>query len=151
MRRLLPRVVLGLLLLVVPAAADAPADQYDPFDRDSPEVRDAWTTLRWVRAVDRTPKIQKDADDFCRTLGAALPTVKELLTIVDEAPHQEYEGRAIVSKMIDGQGFPSTPVDKPFWTSTPAAGTSFWTVSFATGVTAQVDGNLPGAYARCVK
>jgi hypothetical protein len=151
-RKLLPRTVFGLLLLVVPAAADAPADQYDPFLRDAVTLTDHWTTLTWYRAVESRASVDLAAA-YCNTLphtGAAptLPTVKELLTIVDEEPHQEYVGHDIVSKMIDGYAFPNTPVDAPYWTSTPASAGGYWTVNFATGVTAPSSGP---AYVRCVK
>jgi len=41
---------LALVLLVAPVMADAPPDQYRPFVRTDPEVRDAQTGLIWLRA-----------------------------------------------------------------------------------------------------
>jgi hypothetical protein len=149
-RRLLPRLVLGLALVVIPAAADAPPDQYEQFDRDTPEIHDLHTTLRWQRSVGPSPVTYAQAEIACQGFGGTLPTVKELLTIVDEEPHQEYEGRQIVSKMIDGQAFPSTPIGQPFWTLTPSGATKYWTVSFADGTTSTVDATGT-AYVRCVK
>ena len=49
-RKLLPRAVLAaIVLLALPAAADAPRDQYERFDGDSPTVRDFYTRLEWDR------------------------------------------------------------------------------------------------------
>jgi hypothetical protein len=153
MKRALPaKIAFGVLLLVVPAAADAPADQYDPFDRTDVAITDHFTSLTWVRAVQRTAfTTEKDAETYCKNIGAFVPTVKDLLTIVDEEPHQEYEGRSIVTKMIDAYAFPDTPVDAAYWTSTPAGANAHWTVDFRTGVTAKVSEPSTGAYVRCVK
>lgn len=149
-RRFLPRLVLGLGLVVIPAAADAPPDQYQQFDRDTVEIKDLHTTLSWQRVIGAGAVSYLQATAACQTYGGALPTVKELLTIVDEEPHQEYEGRQVVSKMIDGQAFPNTPIDRPFWTVTPSGVTAHWAVSFADGTSSpRADADV--AYVRCVK
>ena len=156
-RKLLPRAVLALVLLVVvPAAADAPQDQYARFDGDSATIVDTFTKLEWDRKG--VFKTTQDLAAFnCGQLASLqmsgrLPTVKELLTILDEEPHQEYEFGKVVPKMIDALAFPDTPVDASYWSSTQVPGTTdtFWTVSFATGLmTAQA--KTAQGNARCVR
>jgi hypothetical protein len=155
-RKLLPRAVLALVLLVVvPAAADAPQDQYERFDGDSLTIKDTFTKLEW----DRKGVFKSDhsgATGNCGLLtslqsSGRLPTVKELLTILDEEPHQEYEFGKVVPKMIDALAFPDTPVDAPYWSSTPAPGIDmFWTVSFTNGLMA-AQAKTAQANARCVR
>ena len=136
--RLLPRAVFAaLVFFVVPAVADAPRGQYERFDSKSVTIKDTFTKLEWDRR-----SIVKSAQDLaggaCNGRPAnpkyRLPTVKELLTILDEEPHLEYEFGKEVSKVIDQLAFPDTPVDLPYWTSSPAAGGQFWTLSFANGL-----------------
>ena len=123
-RKLLPRAILAAILLALPAAADAPQDQYERFDGDSVTIKDTFTKLEW----DRKAVFKSDYDGAagnCALLtslqsSGRLPSVKELLTIVDEEPHQEYEFGMLVPKMIDALAFADTPVDLPYWTSTPA-------------------------------
>lgn len=154
-RKLLPRAVLVAVLLALPAAADAPQDQYDRFDGDSVTIKDTFTKLEW----DRKGVFKSTYDGAagnCALIGSLqssgrLPSVKELLTIVDEEPHQEYEFGMLVPKMIDALAFADTPVDAPYWTSTPAPGTDmFWTVSFKTGLMAPLAKTASGN-ARCVR
>lgn len=153
-RHLLPRLALGAIVLVAaPAAADAPIDQYEQFDRDTREITDHQTTLVWQRVLAGTPTTLTMAEIACGAFGGRIPTVKELLTLVDEEPHQEYQSSTLVTKMIDAQAFPGTKVDLPYWTSTPAvtaATDDYWTVSFADGVT-RPKGKTDTAYVRCVK
>jgi hypothetical protein len=155
--RILPRAVLAaLFFLVVPAAADAPVGQYERFDSDTITIKDTKTLLEWDRRNIVRDSPQDLARLNCSTRTAnpkyRLPTVKELLTIVDEQPHDEYEFGAEVSKMIDQPAFDGTPIDLPYWSSTPAGPGKFWTVSFKTGLmeargsTASDKGN-----ARCVR
>jgi Protein of unknown function (DUF1566) len=159
-RALLPRVVLVAILLVVPAAADAPVDQYEQFVRDpSPTslktLRDLHTTLVWQRFILTPLMTAAGARNHCGfTFGAGrVPSVKELLTLVDEEPHTEYDSSQVVTKMIDGQAFPNTPVDQPFWTSSQAPDGKVWGLSFATGTLVELDPGAaaPSAYVRCLK
>ncbi len=157
MKRILPRALLaGIVLFVVPAAADAPRDQYERFDGDSPTVRDFYTRLEWDRRGVLGNVTFVGASGGCTTLVSLenvgrLPTVKELLTIVDEEPHDEYEFGKLVLKTIDQQAFSDTPADLPYWTSTPAPGTDmFWTVSFQTGKM-EPRARTAKANARCVR
>lgn len=154
--KLLPRLVLAVILLGVPALADAPKNQYDQFDQDSGTIKDTFTKLEW----DRRAIFKSDyggASGNCALLtslqaSGRLPSVKELLTIVDEDPHLEYEFGKNVPKMIDGLAFADAPVDLAYWTSTPASptGDTLWTVSFKTGLMAP-QLKTAVAYARCVR
>lgn len=62
-----------------------------------------------------------------------VPSYKELLTLVDESPHQDYVQGLIVA--IDANAFPSTPASQ-FWTSSldPMNPTQAYAVDFGTGV-----------------
>jgi hypothetical protein len=155
-----PRVILVALLLALPAAADAPRDppQYDAFDADSLTIKDNFTKLEWDRRAVLSRVSYGAAELGCPGLTTLqnvgrLPTVKELLTILDEEPHTEYEFGKYVAKMIDSLAFDGTPVDVPYWTSSPAGGGKVWMVSFATGAMTPVlstDNNAKGN-ARCVR
>jgi hypothetical protein len=156
-RKLLPRAILVAILLALPAAADAPRDQYARFDGDSPTIMDTFTKLEWDRrSVLRNIPLGVDAGCSLLTsldggpgIRGRLPTVKELLTILDEEPHFEYEGTN-VSKMIDALAFADTPVDLPYWTSTPAGAGTVWVVNFSTGVM-EARATTLMANARCVR
>lgn len=160
-RKLLPRAILAAILLTLPAAADAPQDQYERFDGDSVTIKDTFTKLEWDRksvfksdhdgAAGNCPLLTSLQSQAVGQPSGRLPSVKELLTIVDEEPHQEYEFGMLVPKMIDALAFADTPVDFPYWTSTPAPGTDmFWTVSFKTGLMAAQAKTAQGN-ARCVR
>lgn len=156
-RKLLPRAVLAAILLAIPAAADAPRDQYDRFDGDSVTIKDAFTKLEWDRRAIVAKVDFGSAGSGCSFLGSLentgrLPSIKELLTILDEEPHDEYEFGKLVTKHIDAVAFPSTPVDRPYWSSTPGAAGKVWVLSFATGRMEQLDTAAPTtAHARCVR
>lgn len=149
-------VLAGIVLFVVPAAADAPKEQYERFDGDSTTIRDFYTKLEWDRRGVLGNVTFAGATGGCPTVASLenvgrLPTVKELLTIIDEQPHQEYEFGKLVPKSIDALAFADTPADLPFWTSTPAPGTDmFWTVSFQTGKMEPRERSTK-ANARCVR
>lgn len=147
-RRVLPRAVIAAVLLVLPASADAPVDQYLAFDRDDVAITDNHTTLVWARAVARPAAAYANPGLKCPAPGR-VPTVKELLTLVDEDPHQEYESSQVVTKLIDRQAFPNTPTDRPYWTLTPASATEQWAVDFGTGLVVKVSKGDTG-YFRCL-
>ena len=156
-RRFLPRAVLVAILLALPAAADAPRDQYDRFDGDSVIIKDAFTKLEWDRRGVLENVAYVSAAGGCSFVDALegtgrLPTIKELLTILDEAPHVEYENKGLTPKHIDGVAFADTPVNLPYWSSTFAAPGKVWVLSFATGLMEQLptDGTAK-AHARCVR
>lgn len=149
--RLLTRVVFGVVLVAAPALADAPADQYEQFDRDALTIKDVFTRLEWERRPGTTKGIFGAAQLYCEARGMRLPSVKELFTIVDEEPHDEYEFGEVVSKMIDASAFPDTPVDAVYWSITASATPGeMLGVSFRDGML----GSLPKggqAYTRCVR
>ena len=147
------RIPFALLLFVAPVLADAPPDQYRPFVRTDAEIRDAQTGLIWLRAGSGAVPFAT-ALAACPPNGAItyrLPTMKELLTLVDEQPHQEYEDGGLVSITIDPNAFPSTPA-VPFWTGSGVAGdsTMAWTVDFSTGV-AEPHAKIESHPVRCVR
>jgi hypothetical protein len=153
-RNILPRAILATLLLALPAAADAPRDppQYERFDGDSTTITDTFTKLKWDRNGILRGTIWP-GDSLCQlpsldNLGR-LPTIKELLTILDEEPHLEYEGGKNVPKMYDQPAFDGTPVDYPYWTNTPAGPGMYWTLNFSTGAMLALP-MTSKANARCV-
>jgi hypothetical protein len=156
--------VLAPALVVVSAGvlarADAPADQYVAFNRADTVITDAKTGLNWQRTVTTSTDFP-GAVAACNALslytfssGWRLPSYKELLTLVDESPHDEYPTGAPQPIAIDGNAFPETPVDKLYWTSSiwPGNGEAY-VVQFKDG-TAQFFVTAPGqasAYVRCVQ
>ncbi len=171
-RNLLPRVVLGAILLALPAAADAPRNppQYAQFLSDTPTIHDNFTHLEWDRrsilsvgagaqygSIATTCAGLTSFKKDINTASGRVPTLKELLTILDEEPHNEYEFGAVVPKMIDQLAFADTPVDLPYWTSTPAGGLAsgmVWTLNFRTGemkALATTGAPAPTANVRCVR
>jgi len=154
-RNFLPRAVLAAILLALPAAADAPRNppQYAQFDSDSVTIVDNFTHLEWDRRAIVRAQSYSLTDAGCGfSLGntGRLPSIKELLTILDEEPHNEYEFGKVVPKMIDALAFADTPVDLPYWSSTPAGAGMHWTLSFRTGLMqALPDGSA--ALGRCVR
>ena len=145
---------IGLALVVVaaPALAVAPSDQYQFFNRDDTEIVDNFTRLTWERNVVVTATLAA-ARTHCASYGGGgyrLPTVKELMTLVDEQVHEEYENGALAPKAIDPNAFPHTP-SAQFWTDTPSAGgAKYWTVDFHDGTTAAENPALSFPV-RCVK
>lgn len=153
-RKLLPRAALVAILLALPAAADAPRNppQYAQFDTDSLTIVDNFTGLEWDRRAILKNQPYGLADSGCSfaLMGSGrLPSIKELLTILDEEPHNEYEFQKVVPKMIDQLAFAATPVDLPYWSSTPAGAGMYWTLSFKDGA---MQPRVPSAtaHARCV-
>ena len=150
----------GVLALSSMARADAPSDQYGLFDLGDYVIQDTRTGLVWQRYASTTPMTSSDAATACATLSLPTypapwraPSYKELLTLVDEAPHVEYEGGALVPKSIDGNAFPGTFVDKPYWSSSAYQGfssPSSYVVDFRTGEAESLPVGQSG-YVRCVR
>jgi len=150
------RIALGILAIALPATADAPRNppQYAQFDKDAVVITDRFTTLVWERRIG-SPSDQLTAKGYCLSTVFApasgrLPTVKELLTLVDEDPHTEYDSNKVVQKSIDQLAFPDIRTDKAYWTSTPAGPGKFWTVEFESGKTEAKDGTTV-LNVRCVR
>jgi len=152
----------ALVLGSTRAAADAPTNppQYDSFTQDDRTIKDLRTLLEWERAVLRNDT-ETNARVYCAntafggTGGGRVPTIKELLTLFDEEPHPEYDivpaPPRNIDKHIDQPAFDGTPVDLPYWTSTPAERTTrLWTLSFMDGA---MTGAEPSsrAHVRCVR
>ncbi len=158
MKRLPFLLVTTLCLMTVSSVrADAPSDQYQGFDSTNATITDNYTTLTWTRTPPTMPSQFLFAGTMCKS-GSRLPTLKELLTIVDEAPHN-YESTmgSNPNRYIDGYAFPNT-ADKPFWTATISkrtggVNTSAFAVDFGTGDVLELDatGSGPKAYVRCVQ
>jgi len=144
---------LGLVTLLVGLAslahADAPSGR---FTVTSGAVYDNKTKLTWLQSVPSTKSCWECAKNYCASLGGPgwhLPTIKELLTIVDYSRS---------NPAVDPTAFPSTPADY-FWSSTPgakAAGTSWptaWAVNFSAGIARTAETTVtpaPEYYVRCV-
>lgn len=141
----------ALVLATGPVLAGAPIGQYKQFVKDDDTIEDNKTFLAWERFALRQTKQFSAASVGCPS-NYRLPTVKELLTLVDETPHQEYEFGKTVTKMIDQDAFGSyTGEDAPYWSSTPTGvANEFWGVSFKDGTMVRLKNNDLG-YARCVK
>ena len=149
----------AVVVLATLARADAPPDQYNLFNLNSDIIPDLKTGLTWQRYPPATGVTFDGAAAYCRqlsldtfTAGWRVPSYKELLTIVDESPHIEYEGGQLVPKAIDGNAFPGAAVTFPYWTSSPYAPVAgyAYTVNFHTGIPLQGDVTQPAFYVRCV-
>jgi hypothetical protein len=149
LRRALP-LLAGLGLLALEARGDAPALQYVTFNRDDVTITDQKTALVWERNA--LVNTAGNATTYCNGLKlnglpARLPTVKELLTLVDELPHDEFDG----PRAIDRNAFPATVTTVPFLAlrSDPSRD---WVVHFDTGTAESVSAYPPQApvAVRCV-
>jgi len=95
---------------------------------DGTEVNDLATGLTWRRCAEgmqgstcagtastytHEAALQQAASVSTPTLAWRLPNVKELASIADDN---------IGNPAIDSSVFPTTPFDKPFWSSTPYVG-----------------------------
>ena len=159
--RILRRLALPLaaFFMALEVRADAPADQYNPYVRADVEIGDAKTRLSWRRSVlpalTYAQAIVTTAhcpDDIPNNIIYRLPTVKELLTLVDELPHTEYENGSLIAKSIDRSAFPSTPAAE-FWSGSEyvTVGTDqAWVVDFATGA-AHPRPKTEAHFVRCVR
>ena len=150
--RLAVRGLVLLTVIAVPVLADAPPGQYDKFIGQDRRIKDLKTGLIWERGVSASPVKYEDAKTMC-TAPRRLPTLKELLTLVDEEPHRDYDLTKLenVNKMIDFQAFGAeTPVDSGYWTASSAGAGEAWAVDFGTGETDEVSVN-DLRYVRCVE
>ncbi len=147
--------VAGALALASQVRADAPADQYLPFTRSDKTIIDQQTGLDWERGDPAVawPTVDSLAAANSRCVGQTrrVPTLKELLTLVDELPTKEYEKGQEIPKYIDTAAFPKTPTGA-FYTSTGTGGAAeVYCVDFGTGDATPCSTATKGAYVRCVK
>jgi hypothetical protein len=146
------RALLLGVAVALPVSADAPKSgpdkQYDDFVEGDDYITDRFTKLVWDRSVP-TARSFDLAKTYCANAGMRLPSLKELLTLVDEEPHLEYEVNQNVLKTIDQSAFPKTP-EGPFWTSSVKGQNEVWAVNFRTGETKSADTALDQRRFRCV-
>ena len=145
-RLLVVAVFAAVLATGVAGRASAPAGHYAIANG---AVYDTKTKLTWQQAASSSTYTQPAAASYCATLGLngatwRLPTMKELLTIVDLSVSPP-------GPTIDSAAFPGTPPDY-FWSSTPYAGTvgSAWSVLFYYGLSYGNDVTNT-SYVRCVQ
>jgi hypothetical protein len=143
--------VLVSLIVSSPVRANAPLGRYTA---SGGTVVDSATHLTWQQRVATAGgddgagrSTWANAKSYCASLGSGyrLPTVKELLTIVDFS-------KANPAIDTSDDAFPSTP-SEAFWTATPLAGsppTSAWFISFDDGYAGNVDMGQPNRV-RCVR
>ncbi len=150
----------GLVAIVSLARADAPGDQYALFNVNSQSITDNLTLLVWQRQAPAQTMTFTNAVAYCSGLSLdgyapwRVPSYKELLTLVDESPHLEYQGGQLVPVTIDAHAFPPpTLVDRYYWTSSPSPAdtTTAYVVDFGSGV-AHTSSITQGDsdYVRCV-
>ncbi|HKU39179.1 MAG TPA: DUF1566 domain-containing protein [Polyangiales bacterium] len=126
--------------------ADAPPQHYTVYEGT---VRDNSTELTWQQGSDSMRRTWSDAGVYCAQLqlvggGWRLPTLNELLTIVDPA--------RTTAPVIDSKAFPGTPADT-FWSANGFTGDAkyAWTIDFRYGNSAKDHAKSAGAYVRCVR
>jgi hypothetical protein len=148
----------GVVALASLARADAPSDQYYFFNSSAGTITDNFTGLVWQRYASTAPVPWASSFAVCASMSTSkvtwrVPSYKELLTLVDEVPHTEYENGALVSKAIDPNAFPGTAVDASYWSSSmpasQAGNANAFAVDFHTGVP-QLQDSLQNLYVRCV-
>jgi hypothetical protein len=114
-------------------------------------VTDNWTGLTWQRSFVSYSQYNTGgtwavaAANYCTGLagGFRLPTLKELLSLVDPTEYQP---------AIDSNAFPNTLSDNYFRSSTFVYSTTdTYYVNFAEGQTGPIDENNPYGYVRCVR
>jgi hypothetical protein len=147
------------------ARADAPIGsnaQYGVFDEKNDTIADNRTGLTWDRDPSSTLVSFVGAQTYCATLnrgglatGWRVPSYKELLTLVDESPHPEYDGTTDVYKAIDSHafGFQYTPFTSPYYWSSSVSAVApgyAYLVDFRSGRTLSQDRNFFSSLVRCV-
>jgi hypothetical protein len=147
-------VFVATLTAALAAHANAPPDQYRTFPPNDPTIIDRQTGLTWQRtpsgAIPPT-----SAANVCATVTLPgtwrLPTVKELLTIVDEAPHKEHDDGGVErDRYVDPNAFFATPAGKFIAASSDPA-SNVWFVDFGTGQAGFEPSGTNNYYVRCVQ
>ncbi len=129
---------------LAPSAVAAEPVCYPPsrFTMSANEVYDAKTKLTWQRELASTTKTREEAFAYCAALGQGfrLPSVKELVTIIDHTQTSP----AINSEVFLGS-------TGGFWTSTALPGSSsYWYVYVYEGIPYHVGGSVK-FQVRCVR
>ena len=142
--------LLALVVSVMPslAGAAAPAGHFS-FTSGAEVVLDTKTGRTWQRFAGTTTATWNDANAYCSsvvgaTLGGTgwrLPTVKELLSLVDYS--------VATGPMIDTVAFPSAPADR-FWSANVDIALLPGYVDFGTGRTGP-DPRTASHLIRCVR
>jgi hypothetical protein len=134
----------AVVFVALPVAANAPIappseKQYEDFVMADQRIVDRFTRLSWERAVPASAMFTTAETTICTGGNPPLrvPTLKELLTLVDEEPNRFYDvGTGTeIDKMIDLPAFRDSPVDVPYWTSSIDPSGARYTVDFRTGLT----------------
>jgi formylglycine-generating enzyme required for sulfatase activity len=132
--------------LALPVRADAPDGRYKV---GAYIVTDNATGLVWQRETDDTQRSWEEAGTYCSKLqiaagGWRLPTLKELLTLIDAA--------RTASPVIDVDVFKNAKVGL-YWSSTTwvTNTTAAWSVDFERGNTAKDHAKTESYYVRCVR
>lgn len=142
------RAARALLCLLAPAVVTAAVPR-EWYQSTATTVLDTRTGLTWQRVPSTTPATASAAAATCQALalggfstGWRLPTIKELLTLVNEDRGDP---------AIDIEAFPDT-VSVVYWSSTPAANQPgmFWGLAFMWGTT-DIRSGTDTALARCVR
>ena len=146
-RKRWPALMLGFVFTAIGAKyslANAPVGQY-MITADT--VYDTKTTLTWQRNHPSGTYTHAEAKTYCQnlnlgSLGWRLPTMKELLTIVDDTQ---------ATPSIDTNAF-SNAQEPAFWTSSARVNKpgEFWYVHFVDGETSSFDPTQPISL-RCVQ
>jgi hypothetical protein len=143
------------------ARGDAPSDQYELFQQTTPTITDNCTGLEWERfpeqglldgGAQQVPLTFMEATTRCQSYGGGwrLPTVKELLTIVDENPHKVYRDGGERQLYVDRNAFPTTATGD-YWTSSFVQQTgAVFTVGFDNGYITSAK-QTDQRYVRCVR
>ena len=163
MRRTRVRATVGAMAVAAMASlarADAPTGQYGLFSSSDTTIWDTKTNLVWERRPPSGPGGQykfQDAATRCQGLSLngfsnwRVPSYKELLTLVDENPHFEYENGGLVPHALDPGAFLGNGVDQPYWTSSMSpGGGSAYDVDFQHGGRAFQASTSQTLYVRCV-
>lgn len=135
-----------LLLAPFRVEADAPPQHYTV---KAGTVYDNSTRLTWQQETNPTKRSWSDATTYCAQLqlegtGWRLPTLKELLTLVDPARTSP--------PVIDSKVFPGSSSDLYWSTTNFKMDTNFaWTVDFGMGNSARDHLKSAPASVRCVR
>src|SRR2546423_208401 len=151
MRSMRSRIALALVLTAAVASADAPSDQYEQYSPQATDIQDHYARLDWQRFLTLPLQDQNSALKACAQSFARLPTYRELLTLVDENPHDEWDPSAGTTspRYIDPNAFPATPVGV-FWSMSPGADpTKLKVVDFESGMSRDSHPGEQG-WVRCV-